>query len=304
MKTSKFFFAAMMAAAVAVGFTACGGDNGNEPDDPFKPSDGNGDGKDTTTVVVGDRDGSEAKPYIVQDLLDMKTNGTLPDRDAGTAKYWVEAYIVGSYNFEANPQWVIGAENAVTTNVLLADDAASKDTYAVATVKLGDYGSVLNLVNNPANLGKKLKIYGVVEKYCGVGGVVNLEKVYMDGAVVELPGADDCEVSDNMTVAEAFAAAASLKSGAQSSKEATIIGYVAKIKEAYTDQYQNITFYMSDDPAQTTGTDGKDFLAYRVKGTDAATIKVGDKVKVVAKLCNYKGNTPETVQGGSVEIVK
>ena len=303
MKTSKFFFAAMMVAAVAVGFTACE-PKGNDPDDPFKPSgDGNGDGKDTT-VVVGERDGSEAKPYIVQDLLDMKTNGTLPDKDAGTAKYWVEAYIVGSYNFEATPQWVIGAENAVTTNVLLADDAASTDTYAVATVKLGDYASVLNLVNNPANLGKKLKLYGVVEKYCGVGGVVKLEKVYMDGAVVELPGADDCEVSDNMTVAQAFAAAASLKSGAQSSKEATIYGYVAKIKTEYSSQYANISFYMSDDPTQTTGTDGKDFIAFRVKGTDAATLKAGDKVKVVAKLTNYKGNTPETVADGSVEIVK
>ena len=51
MKTSKFFFAAMMVAAVAVGFTACE-PKGNDPDDPFKPSgDGNGDGKDTTVVV-------------------------------------------------------------------------------------------------------------------------------------------------------------------------------------------------------------------------------------------------------------
>lgn len=52
MKTSKFFFAAMMAAAVAVGFTAC---EPKTPENPFeKPGDGDGDGKDTTTVVVGD----------------------------------------------------------------------------------------------------------------------------------------------------------------------------------------------------------------------------------------------------------
>ena len=89
-----------------------------------------------------------------------------------------------------------------------------------------------------------------------------------------------------------------MKADAKSSAEATVYGYVTSIKEAYTDQYKNITFYMND----TKG--GSDlFLAYRVKGTDAASIKVGDKVKVKAKLTNYKGNTPETVSGGAVEIV-
>lgn len=49
MKTSKFFFAAMMAAAVAVGFTAC---EPKTPENPFeKPGDGDGDGKDTTVVI-------------------------------------------------------------------------------------------------------------------------------------------------------------------------------------------------------------------------------------------------------------
>lgn len=294
MKTSKFFFAAMMVAAVAVGFTACE-PKGNEPDDPFNPGNGGDNGGNDSTVVVGERDGSEAKPYIVQDLLDMKTNGTLPAKDAGTAKYWVEAYIVGSYNFEANPQWVIGAENAVKTNVLLADDAASTDTYAVATVKLGDYASVLNLVDNPANLGKKLKLYGVVEKYCGVGGVVKLEKVYMDGAVVELPGLDDVEVNDNMKPSEAAAAAAQLKAGATSSKDATVIGYVSKIATEYSEQYDNITIYMSDakDTQET-------FYCYRIKGGKDLT--VGTKIAATGKLMNYKGNSPQMAQGGTYVV--
>ncbi len=285
MKTSKIFFAAMMVAAVAVGFTACEKDKS----DPFEEPD--------------KRDGSEANPYNVQDLLNMKTNNTLPDKDAGTTKSWVAGYIVGCYNFDATPQWVIGADNAVTTNVLLADDAASTDTYAVASVKLGDFASVLNLSDNPGNLGKKLTLYGIVEKYCGVAGVVDLEKVLLDGTEVDLPGGDDAPVTDNMTVAEALAAANSLKAGAQTSQTATVIGYVSQIKEVYTEQYENISFYMSDDATATTATQS-DFLAYRVKGGDAANIKVGDKVKVTAKLTNYKGNTPETVAGGTVEIVE
>ena len=295
MKTSKFFFAAMMVAAVAVGFTACE-PKGNEPDDPFNPGNGGDNGGNDSTVVVGERDGSEAKPYIVQDLLDMKTNGTLPNKDAGTAKYWVEAYIVGSYDYNnGDPQWVIGAGNTVTTNVLLADDAASTDTYAVATVKLGDYASVLNLVDNPANLGKKLKLYGVVEKYCGVGGVINLEKVYMDGAVVELPGLDDVEVNDNMKPSEAAAAAAQLKAGATSSKDATVIGYVSKIATEYSEQHDNITIYMSDakDTQET-------FYCYRIKGGKDLT--VGTKIAATGKLMNYKGNSPQMAQGGTYVV--
>ncbi len=246
----------------------------------------------------GDGDGTEASPYNTQQLLDMKTNGTLPEKDKGTAKYWVEAYIVGSYVFANNPQFVIGTSPADVNNVLLAATADNTDTYAVISIKLGNFSNLINLSNNPTNLGKKLKIYGVVEKYCGISGVVNIEKAYLDGVEIVLQGLDDVAVTDNMTTQQAYDAAASLKADAKSSAEATVYGYVTSIKEAYTDQYKNITFYMND----TKG--GSDlFLAYRVKGTDAASIKVGDKVKVKAKLTNYKGNTPETVTGGSVEIV-
>ena len=246
----------------------------------------------------GDGDGTEASPYNTQQLLDMKTNGTLPEKDKGTAKYWVEAYIVGSYVFANNPQFVIGTSPADVNNVLLAATADNTDTYAVISIKLGNFSNLINLSNNPTNLGKKLKIYGVVEKYCGISGVVNIEKAYLDGVEIVLQGLDDVAVTDNMTTQQAYDAAASLKADAKSSAEATVYGYVTSIKEAYTDKYKNITFYMND----TKG--GSDlFLAYRVEGTDAASIKVGDKVKVKAKLTNYKGNTPETVSGGAVEIV-
>ncbi len=106
-------------------------------------------------------------------------------------------------------------------------------------------------------------------------------------------------VSDSMTVAEALAVANSLEAGAVTSQTATVIGYVSQIKTAYSEQYGDVSFYMSDDATATTG----DFLAYRVKGDDAAKVKVGNKVKVTAQLINYKGTTPETVAGGTVEII-
>lgn len=299
MKTSKFFFGAMLAVACTAALVGCKKDEGTSSD-PFDNNDKDG-GDEIVTPTPGDRDGSEANPYNVQDLLDMKTNSTLPDKDDGKVKSWVSGYIVGSYNFKNDPKWIIGTDNAVTTNVLIADAADCTDTYAVATVKLGDFASVLNLSANPGNLGKKLTLYGIVEKYCGVAGVVKLEKALLDGAAVELPDEDDATVTDNMTVAEALAAASSLKSGATTSGTATVIGYVTEIKTAYDATYGNVSFYMSDDK-NATAAQG-DFLAFRVKGDAAETVAKGNKVKVTAQLTNYKGNTPETVAGGTFEII-
>ena len=118
----------------------------------------------------------------VADLLAMKTNSTLPDKDKGTEKHWVEAYIVGTYNFDNDPKFIIGTNNAVATNLLVADDADCIDTYQVASIKLEtNFRSQLNLLDNPGNLKKKLRVYGVVEKYCGIPGVVKIEKAYLDG---------------------------------------------------------------------------------------------------------------------------
>lgn len=190
MKTSKFFFGAMLAVACATVFVGCetGTSKKNKTTDQF---DNNTNKNGEETVTPGDRDGSEAKPYNVQDLLDMKNNGTLPAKNEGKTKSWVVGYIVGCYNYNNgnDAKWIIGADTA-TTNVLIADAADCTDTYAVAAVKLGAFKSVLNLSANPGNLGKKLTLYGIVEKYCSVAGVVNLEKVLLDGTAVELPGGD------------------------------------------------------------------------------------------------------------------
>lgn len=293
MRTTKFLFGIMLLAC-AMMVTSC--KEKEDPVDPFgpvTPDNGNGGG----TEQVTDRDGSEAKPYNVQSLIDMKANGTLAEKGKGTTKSWVEGYIVGVYDFDASPQWVIGSGNSITTNVLLADDPASTDTYAVATVKLGSYESVLNLVANPTNLGKKLKLYGVVEKYCGVGGIVNIEKAFLDGTTVELPGADDVDVNSNMKPSEAAAAAATLKAGAVSSQMATVTGYVSGIKTDYNTQYDNISIYMSDnnDAAQT-------LYVHRLKG--GATLQVGDKIAVTGYLTNYKGTSPQINTGATYTVVE
>ena len=91
---------------------------------------------------------------------------------------------------------------------------------------------------------------------------------------------------------------ASALSDSETTDVVYIKGKVATIREQYGTQYGNATFTISDD-GTTTG----EFLVYRalylnnVKYTEGEVLHVGDEVVVCGKLCNYMGNTPETVTG-------
>ena len=77
-------------------------------------------------------------------------------------------------------------------------------------------------------------------------------------------------------------------------------GKVVSVKEEFTTQYGNASFYISDD-----GTTAGQFYVYRTlylgnqKYTSGDNVKEGDEVIICGKLMNYMGNTPETVQNGS-----
>ena len=92
--------------------------------------------------------------------------------------------------------------------------------------------------------------------------------------------------------------AQSLGSDVESPEAVYIKGKVASIVENYNGGFGNATFYISDD-----GTDKGQFYIYRIsylenkKYTSGDLLKVGDEVVIYAKVMNYKGNTPETVQG-------
>ena len=117
--------------------------------------------------------------------------------------------------------------------------------------------------------------------------------------------ADDLVVSA-VTVQEAYDIAVALEGGkgteVTTKKFYEITGYVAKVKEAYSDQYKNMTFYMSDDPTSTNG----DVQAYRA----SVEAGQGDKVKVSGYLSKYVGEssgkefTSISVKGGKAEVVE
>ena len=81
-------------------------------------------------------------------------------------------------------------------------------------------------------------------------------------------------------------------------------GKISKIADngTYTQSgtFGNATFYMTED-----GESGTEFYVYRIlylgnkKYTSGDDIKVGDEVIVYGEIMNYRGNTPETVQGSA-----
>lgn len=102
------------------------------------------------------------------------------------------------------------------------------------------------------------------------------------------------------TVADAINYAKSFNQ-AESDKEVYIKGYITAITEEYTTNFGNGTFVMSD-----AKEGGNTFTFYRglylgnQRYTSGKTqIKVGDEVIVYGKVVNYRGNTPETVQGSA-----
>lgn len=106
-------------------------------------------------------------------------------------------------------------------------------------------------------------------------------------------------VEDPYSVADAIAFTKALGSDVQSENDVYIKGVVTSIKEAFG-SFGNVTLYIGD-----TATSTETFYVYRVLGlgnkkcTDPNAVKEGDEVVVCGKVVNFKGNTPETVQGSA-----
>ncbi len=284
MKLNKVLSAFSLMFLAAVGLSSC---NTNVPDGPTpgKPDKG-----DTTETVVPAGD-----TLSVADIIAMKEAGTLPAKNEGTVKYYVKGYIVGVYDFSADTKFAIGGTTSVNTSLLIADDPECTDTYAVASVKLASgtvYQEKLNLVDNPDNLKKAVLLHGVVEAYCGIGGVVSLDEAYLDGEKV-ISGSDidpnsidyqdgEMSVSDFVAVAEIQ----NLASGSTTTTEYTVRGVVSS-EPSVNLSYGNATFYISD------GTE--EFYCYQTFNVDGAKfvsgeqIKKGDIVTVKGTVTNHNG---------------
>lgn len=130
----------------------------------------------------------------------------------------------------------------------------------------------------------------------------DIVKPASEEAVVIEPKGSGAE-SDPYNVAALLEFVSGLGADTPSDKEVYFQGYVTETTDISA-QYGNATFYISDN---AEGTANK-FYVFRAKGlggenvTDEKFLKVGDFVVMCGKVTNYKGNTPETVQGAAYVV--
>lgn len=287
----------LIAAMTAFSFTSCE----DVPAAYGIPDGGNG-GNGGSTETVGN--GTAENPYTIADIKNAGATGT---------NVYVKGYIVGFVPDKSIDEAKFTAEGCeAVTNVLIAASAEETSVDNVMPVQLpsGDVRSAVNLKDNPTNLKQEVVLCGNVETYFGKQGLKSVVWAKLGDKEVgtkpgDTPSTPTGEAKGTGTKDDPFNSVAAateaskLASDAKSEQGYYIKGKVVSVKEAFSAQYGNASFYISDD-----GQAGGQFLVYRSlylgnkKWTEGqANIQAGDEVVVYGKLTNYKGNTPETVQG-------
>lgn len=288
----------LVALMTAFTFTSC-----EDVPAPYDiPNGGNGGG---SSDMAGN--GTAENPYTVEDIKSSGATGS---------NVYVKAYIVGFVPGKAMDEAKFTAEGCeATSNVLIAasPDETSVDNVMPVQLPVGAVRDAINLKDNPANLKQEVVLCGNIEAYFGKTGLKAVvwaklgDKEFGAKPGTETGGGSDITGTpkgtgtkdDPFNSVAANQMASKLASGAKTDKQYYIKGKVVSVKEAFSAQYGNASFYISDD-----GKAEGQFLVFRTlylgneKWTeDKPNVAVGDEVVVCGSLTNYMGNTPETVQG-------
>lgn len=288
----------LVALMTAFTFTSC-----EDVPAPYDiPNGGNGGG---STEMTGN--GTAENPYTVEDIKQSGATGS---------NVYVKAYIVGYVPGKAIDEAKFTAEGCeATSNVLIAAsaDETSVDNVMPVQLPVGDVRDAINLKDNPANLKQEVVLCGNIEAYFGKTGLKSVawgklgDKEFgakpgtETGGGTETTGTPkgDGSKENPFNSVAANQMASKLASGAKTDKQYYIKGKVVSVKEAFSAQFGNASFYISDD-----GKEDNKFYVFRTlylnneKWTEGNTnVAVGDEVVVCGSLINYMGNTPETVQG-------
>lgn len=266
------------------------------------PNGGNGGG---SSEMAGN--GTAENPYTVEDIKGSGATGS---------NVYVKAYIVGFVPGKAMDEAKFTAEGCeATSNVLIAasPDETSVDNVMPVQLPVGAVRDAINLKDNPANLKQEVVLCGNIEAYFGKTGLKAVvwaklgDKEFGAKPGTETGGGSDItgtpkgdgskENPFNSVAANQMAS--KFAANAKTDKQYYIKGKVVSVKEPFSAQYGNASFYISDD-----GKEDNKFYVFRTlylnneKWTEGKTnVAVGDEVVVCGSLINYMGNTPETVQG-------
>jgi hypothetical protein len=285
----KFIQSALAIAVAAMTFTACEDvpapfDYGYEAPEP-----------EVTPEAAGE--GTLASPYNVAKALDIITAGTYT-----TDKVYVKGIVTKIDNIDTsygNSTYYLGDTKTATTTL-----EVYRGYY---------YGGTKFTTGSEIAVGDTILVQGVLINYNGT------KEITQGSSIITINGKDangntGGSTNTGSTVAPAGeGTAASPYNVAKAMSITTALAADTPTDEVYVEgiivstpniditKYGSATFYISDD-GSTNGQyyiyGSKYFNGDSYTATDQ--LKAGDKVVLVGKLVNYKGNTPEMTTGGKL----
>lgn len=279
----------LVALMTAFTFTSC-----EDVPAPYDiPNGGNG-GETTTEVAEGN--GTVDSPYnplaVVQYIKSLEAGvnssnyvyikGIVSSTKEISAQFGNASFYISADGTTTGTQFYVYRVKGLGNKSIASDDEVKVGDEVIICAKVVNYGG-----NTPETVQGEGYIYSLNGKTEG-GTTPSTGQATGDGSK---------ENPFNSVAANQMAS--KLASGAKTDKQYYIKGKVVSVKEAFSAQYGNASFYISDD-----GKEDNKFYVFRTlylgneKWTEGKTnVAVGDEVVVCGSLINYMGNTPETVQG-------
>ncbi len=279
----------LVALMTAFTFTSC-----EDVPAPYDiPNGGNG-GETTTEVAEGN--GTVDSPYnplaVVQYIKSLEAGvnssnyvyikGIVSSTKEISAQFGNASFYISADGTTTGTQFYVYRVKGLGNKNIASDDEVKMGDEVIICAKVVNYGG-----NTPETVQGEGYIYSLNGKTEG-GTTPSTGQATGDGSK---------ENPFNSVAANQMAS--KLASGAKTDKQYYIKGKVVSVKEAFSAQYGNASFYISDD-----GKEYNKFYVFRTlylgneKWTEGKTnVAVGDEVVVCGSLINYMGNTPETVQG-------
>lgn len=229
------------------------------------------------TSTLGENETSDKEVYIKGTVKSIKENF---DGGFGNATFYIADGANGSNQFYIYRTLYLGNQKYTSGDLLKEGDEVI--VYGKVTNYVSEYGSTLETVQNQSY------VYSI-NGNTGSGEEPSTGVAKGDGSLAN---------PFNAVAANEYAS--KLPADGVSEKEVYIKGKIASIRENFTAQYGNASFYISDDGSNTNT-----FYVFRtlylnnVKYTEGTLPQVGDDVIICGKVTNYKGNTPETMQNQS-----
>ncbi|MCR4603613.1 MAG: hypothetical protein K5683_08820 [Prevotella sp.] len=291
----KNLFSKLMLVALAVAtFTAC--------EDVPEPYDIPGTGDNTpggNTEVIEDATGTGTLDDPFNAAAALNYGSKLQSGEESTDYMYIKGKVV-SIKEEFTTQYGNG------TFYISSDGTAKNQFYAYRVRYLGD--KKFTASDTQIKIGDDVIVCGIITNYNGT-----IETAQNKGFLYSLNGENrggepgqgtaTGEATGDGTLQNPFNSVAAINycktvGDTESPKDVYIKGKVASITDQYGTQYGNGTFTISDD-----GSSNGAFTVYRAlylgnkKYTSGDLLKEGDEVIVCGRVTNFKGNTPETVQG-------